>query len=209
MFFLLFGSSGAGKTSVLGKLRGRVADLVLHDFDEIEVPAGADTAWRHRAEEQWVRRALDYEARGDDLLLAGQAPLGELLAAPSAPRLEAISACLLDCDDATRIERLHARGSQWLERAGAGLQDYLNWAAWMREHASDPSSRPEVIKHQATLNEMRWSRWEGWPIDDPRWRVHVIDTSALPVEGVADEVVEWINAETELFRSGAHPLARR
>ena len=35
----------------------------------------------------------------------------------------------------------------------------------------------------------------------------MIDTSALPVENVADELVEWINAERALFRSGAHPLA--
>jgi hypothetical protein len=59
MLFLLFGSSAAGKTSVLSALRGQVAGLALHDFDEIEVPSGADTAWRHRAHERWIQRALD------------------------------------------------------------------------------------------------------------------------------------------------------
>ena len=76
MLFLLFGSSAAGKTFVLNELRGRIASLAIHDFDEIGVPAGADTAWRHRANEQWVRRALDYQADGTDLLLAGQTPFG-------------------------------------------------------------------------------------------------------------------------------------
>jgi hypothetical protein len=207
VLFLLFGSSAAGKTFALDALRGCVADLAIHDFDEIGVPPDADTAWRHRANEQWLRRALDYQVEGTDLLLAGQTPFGELLAAPSASRLEAISACLIDCDDATRVARLRARGPEWSVRAGGDLQDYLNWAAWMREHAADPSSQTEVIRHDATLHEMRWSRWSAWRAGDPRWRVRVIDTSARRVEEVAGELLEWINEERELFHSGAHPLA--
>ena len=154
-----------------------------------------------------MRRALDYQVEGADLLPAGQTPFGELLAAPSASRLEAISACLLDCDDETRVARLQARGPEWFARTGGELQDYLDWAAWMREHAADPSSRTEVIRHEATLGEMQWSRWSSWRAGDSRWRVPVIDTSALPVEKVADELTEWISEERALFRSGAHPLA--
>lgn len=90
-------------------------NLAGHDFDEIAVPSNADAAWRHRANERWVQRALEYEAQGSDLLLAGQTPLGELLAAPSASRLQAISACLIVCDE-TRIARLYERGADW--RAG-------------------------------------------------------------------------------------------
>ena len=207
MLFLLFGSSGAGKTVALGKLRDRVPDLALHDFDEVGVPAGADSAWRHRANERWVLRALDYQAEGIDLLLAGQTPFGELLAAPSASRLEAISGCLLDCDDAARVKRLEARGPEWFARTGGDLRDYLAWAAWLREHAADPSSGIEVIWHEATSNEMCWSRWSGWRANDPRWRVHVIDTSALPVEKVVQELIEWVTEERALLRSGAHPLS--
>jgi hypothetical protein len=100
VLFLLFGSSAAGKSYALNKLRTRgIADLAIHDFDEIGVPVGADTAWRHGANEAWLRRGLDYQAEGVDLLLAGQTPLGEVLAAQSAPRFEAISACLIDCSD--------------------------------------------------------------------------------------------------------------
>jgi hypothetical protein len=202
VLFLLFGSSAAGKTFVLNELRGRMANLAIHDFDEIGVPRGADTAWRHRADEQWVRRALEYQTEGADLLLAGQTPLGELLAVPSAPRLEAVSACLIDCDDLTRVERLSARGPEWFERTSGDLEDYLNWAAWMRGHAADPCWRPDVIRHAATENEMEWSRWSGWKAGDARWRVRVIDTSAIPVGQVADELVEWIGEERALLRSG-------
>ena len=209
MFFLLFGSSCSGKTVVLDELRGRVGALELHDFDEIGVPPGADLAWRHRANEEWVRQALAYQADGLDLLLAGQTPLGELLAAPSASRLEAISACLLDCDDTTRLERLEARGPEWLSTTGGTLEVYLNWAGWMRGHAADPRSRPEVIRCDAAWPEMRWSRWSDWRAGDPRWHVRVIETSALPVEGVAEELAEWIDGERALFHSDSHPLCAR
>jgi len=209
VFFLLFGSSGSGKTRVLGALRGRLDGLAIHDFDETGVPSGADLAWRHRTNEEWVRRALDYQTQGTDLLLAGQTPLGELLAAPSAAGLEAISACLLDCDDATREARLQARGPEWLSEAGATLRDHLNWAGWMRGHAADPRSRVEVIRRDAAWKEMRWSRWSGWRTGDPRWRVQVVDTSASRVEAVAEELVEWVDAERALFHSGAHPLCGR
>lgn len=207
MFFLLFGSSCSGKTLALAALRARVDRLAIHDFDEIGVPAGADLAWRHRANEQWVQQALECQAGGTDFLLAGQTPLGELLAAPSASRLEAISACLLDCDDATRLQRLRARGPEWLLRTGGTLEDYLNWAGWMRDHAADPMSRVEVIRCDAAWEEMRWPRWTGWRTGDPRWRVRVIDTSASPVEEVAAELVAWIDEERALFRAGTHPLA--
>jgi hypothetical protein len=200
MLFLVFGSSAAGKSSALAALRGRLPDLALHDFDEIGVPAGADTAWRHRANEQWLRRALDYQARGIDLLLAGQTPLGEILAAPSATRLEAISACLLDCDDETRLARLEARGEDWLARTGGELRDFLGWAAWMRGHAADPTWLPHVIRHEATDAELQWSRWSDWRAGDPRWRVHVVDTSTRPVAAVAGELADWIEGERARVR---------
>ena len=53
-----------------------------------------------------MQRAL---AGDRDLLLAGDpvAP-GELIAAPSADRLDRIAVCLLDCDAASQTERLAA-----------------------------------------------------------------------------------------------------
>ena len=209
MFFLLFGSSCSGKTVVLDELRGRVDGLAVHDFDEVGIPAGATLAWRHRANEQWVRRALEYQAKKTDVLLVGQTPLGELLAAPSATSLEAISACLLDCDDATREARLQARGEEWLLRTGGTLPDYLNWAGWMRGHAADPMARVEVIRRDEAWSEMQWSRWSCWRAEDPRWRVRVIDTSDSPVEEVARALVDWISDERVLFSSAAHPLRGR
>ena len=77
----------------------------------------------------------------------------------------------------------------------------------MRRHAVDPAWRTDVIMHEATEDELRWSRWSDWKAGDPRWRVHVIDTSDLPVEQVAERLLEWIGEERRLVQEGAHPLA--
>ena len=207
MLFLLFGSSGAGKTYALNELRPRnVARLAIHEFDETGVPVGADTPWRHDRNEAWLLRGLEYQAEGVDLLLAGQTPLGEILAAPSASRYEAISACLMDCSDGVREVRLRNRGTDWLERTGGSMQDYLNWANWMRRHSTDPTWMPEVIRVRGSTAVMQWDRWSSWKAGDPRWRIHSVDTTALPVERVADELVEWIQGERAALDAGLHPL---
>jgi hypothetical protein len=208
VLLLLFGASAAGKTFALDALRKRMLVAAIHDFDEIGVPAGANAGWRQRSNEVWIRRALDHQARGIDVVLAGQTPFGELLAAPSAPLLEAISGCLIDCDDETRCARLRARGPEWLARCGGDLRDHLHWAEWMRRHAGDPAWRPEVIRQATGVQGLRWERWIDWRSGDPRWRTCAIDTSALPVRRVADELVAWIVKERALVRSGRHPLSR-
>jgi hypothetical protein len=195
MLFLVFGSSAAGKTAALTVLRTwRLPYLAIHDFDEIGVPPGATRHWRQRSTEAWVRRALGYEREGRDLLLAGQTPLGEALAAPSAARLEGISACLLDCDDESRLARLHADWRPESSGRSPPIGDLLAWAAWMRRHAEDPRFEPDVIKGDC-LPDMRWERWSEWEADHPRWRVRVIDTSTLSVEEVATELSSWIETE--------------
>ena len=207
MLSLVFGSAGAGKTVALDALRRRqLPNLAIHDFDEIGVPARADIAWRQGGNEHWLRRAVEYEAERVDLVLAGNTPYGELLATPSAPLVEAISACLLDCDDATRLARLRPRGRGWIARGGGRLRDYFNWAEWMRRHAADPTWRTDVIRQPDTGAEMRWERWCDWTAGDPRWRVRVLDTTDLGVEEVADELVDWIADERALVRDGKHAL---
>src|SRR5688500_5179540 len=105
MLFSLTGASGAGKSAALAHLRdvsdwGAAVQCV--EFDSIGVPANADTAWRHEAIEHWIRRALEAQAQGSHLLLCGQVPMGELLAAPSADRLEGVAVCLLHCSPDVR-----------------------------------------------------------------------------------------------------------
>jgi hypothetical protein len=163
VLFLVFGSSAGGKTTALNVLRKRMPDFAIHDFDEVGVPPGADIVWRHRANEQWVQRALEYQVAGTDLLLAGQTPYGEMLAAPSAPLLDGISGCLIDCPDEIRAARLEGRGATWFARSAGDLQSeftwpewiqrHLDWAAWMRAHAGRPHAAN--VRHQARRDRGR------------------------------------------------------
>jgi hypothetical protein len=207
VLFLLFGSSAAGKTSALDELRDRIPDLAVHDHDEVGVPPHADTAWRQRANEEWVCRALNLQAAGTDMLLGAQTPLGELLAAPSATRLDAISACLLDCSDEVRVARLRERPAWRGTSDPTRWPDLLRWAEWMRYHATDPQWMPHVIRRERGHPEMRWERWSDWQSGDLRWRVNVIDTSALPIAEAAKQVAQWITDERALVRRKQHPLA--
>jgi hypothetical protein len=85
MLLKLTGSSCSGKSTLAFSVGDRLRQIAVHDFDEVGVPERPDRRWRHRTTELWVRRALEYQDRGVDLLLTGQSPLGEVLAAPSAP----------------------------------------------------------------------------------------------------------------------------
>jgi len=129
VLFVLTGSSAAGKTAVLSGLVAGVADLEPHDFDELGVPRGASRRWRQEATEEWTRRIIASPAAGRDTLIAGQSPIGEWLAVPSASALEGIAVCLLDVSDQIRVERLR-------RRSGAIAPDpvqfghLLAWASW-------------------------------------------------------------------------------
>jgi hypothetical protein len=196
MLLTISGSSCSGKTTVV-RACGPVDGLVWHDFDEIGVPAGADVVWRQRSLEQWIRRALRYQADGRDMLLTGQSPLGEVLACPSATALNGVAACLLDVDDEVRRQRLTRRDpGKWDARA---TEAFLGWARWQRAHAADRTHRPEAIT-AGGWDRMRWERWN----DLPHWAVTVIDTTGRTVGESAAELRRWIDGHR---RPANHDIA--
>jgi hypothetical protein len=153
VLFLLFGASCSGKTTILEELRRRETGLAIHDHDEIGVPPEPDKAWRHRTMEGWLRRVLDYQAAGIDVVLAGQTPFAELLAEPSAPLLDGAAGCLVDCDDVTRGRRLDDVAATYprLYRR----ESHFAWAGLMRQHAGDPRHGLHVLRENA------WPRCAG------------------------------------------------
>jgi hypothetical protein len=60
-------------------------------------------------------------------------------------------------------------------------------------HAIDPQWRQDVIC-SAQVDTMQWERWTGWRRGDPRWHVHVLDTTHLAVEQAVDRIVAWVRA---------------
>ncbi|MFD5828514.1 hypothetical protein [Lentzea sp. NPDC060358] len=204
MLLKLTGSSCSGKSTLAFAVAERLRGVVVHDFDEVGVPRDPDPHWRHRTTELWVRRALEYQERGLDLLLTGQSPLGEVLAVPSAPEVDGIALCLVDVDDEVRRARLAERDSgRW---DASAVDAFLGWAAWHRGHARDPRHLPEAITG-GSAPDMAWHRWAGWAAGDPRWSTHVLDTTGEPVSRSAGEIERWVVRQRAAHRSGRLPLA--
>jgi hypothetical protein len=188
MLLTLVGSICSGKTTLARACAG-TDGLAVHDFDEVGVPRDADREWRHRTTDEWIRRAIAYQERGLDLLLTGQSPLGEVLACPSATRLDGIAACLLDVADGERLRRLDRRDPGVWDRETR--RAFIGWARWHRAHAADPGWRQEVIT-VGGWDQMQWSRWTAWGQDDPRWHTLVIDTTGRSIDQAASDVGRWI-----------------
>jgi len=188
MFFLISGAAASGKSTVARNLADRLENLVCHDYDERIV---MDNHTRCQQLEEWIQMALVHRQEGQDFLLTSHSPLGELLACPSAPRLDGIAACLLDCRDPVRIQRMRGRG---IDPRWPPSQDTLNWAAWHRMHAWDPQWEQRVIKGNGSP-EHDYGRWTDWLQTDPRWKVRVIDTTEMDIEQVLTLVSDWVKSE--------------
>ena len=205
MLLILTGSSCSGKTTLARALGDRVQDVVVHDHDEIGVPEDADVRWRNRTTEQWIRRALEYQDRGLDMILTGQSPLGEVLASPSAPQLDGIAVCLVDVADDERRRRLGRRDGG--RRPPEVVDSFVGWAAWHRGHAADPRYRPDVIFADSWA-DMVWERWSTWTKDDGRWSTHVLDTTGRPIAQSADDLERWVVVQRTAHRSGRLALSK-
>ena len=199
MLLSLSGASGAGKSTALEALKA--IDLPERvecvEFDSIGVPSGADTAWRHSAVEYWVQRAVAAQASATHLVLCGQIPLGELLAAPSADRLDGISMLVLHCSPDVRSARLRGRG----EPEGS-LVHHVRFGEWFYRHTLDPTHEPGVIRVDSAT-PMRWDRWENWQKGDARWSARILDTDSLGRGQVARQVESWVREA--LPREAAEP----
>jgi hypothetical protein len=199
VFLLITGASGAGKSTVRAMVDQELSPLVeCVELAHVLPPSAPPTlVWRQQATEAAVRRAIGLQAEGRHLLLAGDpVAAAEVVAAPSAPGLDAIAVCLLDLSPEAQATRLAQRGDD-----PALLHHHQAFAEWMRRHADDPLHMTNVISTGA-WEEMRWERLSdlgsGWPMK-------TVDTTDLTPRAVADEVLGWcrqaLEGRTPSFRA--------
>jgi len=180
------GASGSGKPACLPGLRTCLPDIDWRDFDDFPSKP-TSTADRQRASECWLQEARQNQERRVDTGIVGTVVFGEMLACPSAEKIEGIHAILLDCYDVTRIDRILARNADGFYAS----QEMLCWAAWQRMHGVDPQWRQDVIQAEGA-EEMHWERWRHWKRGDPRWRVESLDNTDLTIQDTVDAVVKWV-----------------
>jgi hypothetical protein len=149
----------------------------------VAVPAAPTLAWRQRATDAVVRRALELQQSGRHLLLSGDpVAAAEVVAAPSAAALEGLALCLLDLSPEVQASRLSARGDD-----PSLFVRHVAFAEWMRRHARDPLHMSHVLS-TGGWEEMRWDRLTSLTSS---WRVHLIDTTMMTRRAVAEAVLDW------------------
>lgn len=198
MLFFIPGANGSGKTTVIPELRRLLPDMQIYDFDRYpDRKTGRQIATpeeRQDIAEEWLQVALANAPQ--HTIVSGLGIMGEVFACPSAPQLDHIAFCLLDCADIVRLDRLKARGTP--EHAS---MEMLCWAAWLRVHHIDPGFRQDVINN-GNNPRMIWERWTAWERGNPHWRAHYIDTTPLSVDATVTQIVQWIQAEQTLYNDG-------
>jgi hypothetical protein len=185
VLLLITGASGAGKSTVRARVERALAPAVecVELRDVVPIPLVPTLAWRQEATEAVVARALERQAEGRHLLLSGDpVAAAEVVAAPSAPGLDALAVCLLDLAPGEQARRLAQRGDD-----PALLAQHQAFADWMRRQADDPLHMPHVLT-TGGWDQMRWDRLTSVR---PRWATHRIDTTAMPPAAVAEAVLEW------------------
>ncbi len=202
MLLLLTGASGAGKSTTRRLIAGELAPKTecVELGHVVSFPPVPTIAWRQQATEAVVQRALALQGEGRHLLLAGDpVAAGEVVAAPSATKLDAIAACLLDVNPEVQAARLGQRGDD--PRLFA---DHVAFAEWMRGHARDRGHMPHVLSTNG-WDAMRWDRLTDLDPSSGGWAVHVIDTSERSSEQVAQQVLTWcrgaLNGQMPVMRA--------
>jgi hypothetical protein len=198
MLFFITGASGSGKSAIIPYLRDLLPDCAVYDFDyhpiQHEIGGLATIEQRQQIAEAWIRDALADRSR--PTVVCGLGVMGEVLACPSAPEVDHIAFCLLDCEDVERLDRVRRRGD--VENAS---MDMLCWSAWLRVHHVDPQFRQDVI-NTGKLPQMQWERWTHWERGHPHWRCHYLDGTHQALADVGEKVADWIRREQALYAGG-------
>ena len=137
---VLIGASGSGKTAIAAAIDQRFGHQIrVFYFDRMGVPPaarmiaewGSMEAWQRAKTLDWIAKLAPICALDQPVLFEGQTKLRFLAEAVQAAGITTCSPLLLDCDDATRAQRLHEERQQ----PELANPDMMNWADYLRRDA--------------------------------------------------------------------------
>jgi hypothetical protein len=140
-FVILTGASGSGKTAIAEAVAARHGEQVdVHHFDSIGVPSpermiadwGSGEAWQRAMTHEWMARIGTAPRIGRRVLLEGQMRLSFVVEATTAAGITDYILILVDCDDATRTNRLLSDRRQ----ENLATPAMMNWAQYLRDEAT-------------------------------------------------------------------------
>ena len=72
MIYFITGSSGVGKSTSARALKEILTEgFVVHDFDEVGIPHGADKAWRLATTRKWIETTKENTSKGISTVIVG------------------------------------------------------------------------------------------------------------------------------------------
>jgi dephospho-CoA kinase len=135
---ILTGASGAGKTTIVSRLR-RLSDACFLHFDAIGVPSaedmtrehGSPQAWQRAKAREWLLRIRDEHLPHSPVVFEGQVRIRYLQEAIAEFGIQGVRIVLVDCDDHARKSRLINERNQ----PELANQQMMDWAQFLRREA--------------------------------------------------------------------------
>jgi predicted ABC-type ATPase len=137
---VLTGASGSGKTTLAHAIKDRYPGQVeVLFFDSIGIPPVEEMnkwghgyqpggAWQRAMTLQWFPKLAGILSTGRSILFEGQMRLAFIREALETCGISSFRVILIDCDNATRVERLNLNRRQ----PHLGDQQMMRWADYLR-----------------------------------------------------------------------------
>jgi RNase adaptor protein for sRNA GlmZ degradation len=139
---ILTGASGSGKTAIAKTIEARHPSITVFGFDTIGVPSAEvmasfgsgyqpGGAWQRAMTFEWLERIAPVLAENRDVLFEGQMRIAFIREALAASKIENARVLCVDCDDATRTQRLsHDRLQPELAN-----ESMMRWSRYLHQEA--------------------------------------------------------------------------
>ena len=152
----LTGASGSGKTATIEKLEkdfvGTIAFIHTDDFgvpspeEMVRLYGGGDGYQRHIFK-HWIDFCKSHLMKSSAIVIEGSFKPSIIIEGCDHEHILDYKVLLFDCDDATRVERLHRRG-----HPDIATPDMMNYAQMLRTEARD-NNIPIIDTTKLTLSD--------------------------------------------------------